>query len=119
VPVSDELSVVVLVSPRDGGEGVQGTEVVKRFGIRAGEVAPVPVQERVLEVGTAWPCTKAEAYEIAEREVGAGVLEVNEVEVCGWAEEPVAGLEVEVAGHSMWVGALLDRGEVGAGGAEV
>jgi len=119
VPVSDELDVVVLVSPRDGGEGVQGTEVLKRFGIRAGEVAPVPVQKRVLEVGAAWPCTKAEAYEIAEREVGAGVLEVNEVEVCGWAEEPVAGLEVEVAGHSMWVGALLDRGEVGAGGADV
>lgn len=119
MPVSDELDVVVLVSPRDGGEGVQGTEVLKRFGIRAGEVAPVPVQERVLEVGAAWPCTKAEAYEIAEREVGAGVLEVNEVEVCGWAEEPVAGLEVEVAGHSMRVGALLDRGEVGAGGADV
>lgn len=119
MPVSDELDVVVLVSPRDGGEGVQGTEVLKRFGIRAGEVAPVPVQERVLEVGAAWPCTKAEAYEIAEREVGAGVLEVNEVEVCGWAEEPVAGLEVEVAGHSMRVGALLDRGEVGAGGTDV
>jgi hypothetical protein len=118
VPVSDELDVVVLVSPCDGGEGVQGTEVLKRFGIRAGEVAPVPVQERVLEVGAAWPCTKAEAYEIAEREVGAGVLEVNEVEVCVWAEEPVAGLEVKVAGRSVRVG-VLERGEVGAGAAKV
>jgi hypothetical protein len=90
----DELDVVVLVSPGGGGEGVQGTEVLKRFGVGAGEVASVPVEERVLEVGAGWPYTEAEAYEIAEREVGAGVLEVNEVEVCGWAEEPVAGLEV-------------------------
>ena len=119
VLVLDELDVVVLVSPGDGGEGVQGTEVLKRFGVRAGEVAPVPVQECVLEVGAAWPCAEAEAYEIAEREVGAGVLEVNEVEVCVWAEEPVAGLEVEVAGHSVRVGGLLERGEVGAGVAEV
>jgi hypothetical protein len=94
VPVSDKLDVVVLVSPGDGGEGVQGAEVLQRFGVGAGEVAPVPVQERVLEVGAAWPCAKAEAYEITEREVGAGVLEVNEVEACVWAKEPVAGLKV-------------------------
>jgi hypothetical protein len=94
VPVLDEMDVVVLVSPGDGGQGVQGTEVLKRFGVGAGEVAPVTVQERVLEVGAAWPYAEAEAYEIAERDVGAGVLEVNEVEVCGRAEEPVAGLEV-------------------------
>jgi len=119
VPVLDELDVVVLVSPGDGGEGVQGAEVLKRFGVGAGKFAPVPVQERVLEVGAGWPCAEAEAYEIAEREVGAGVLEVNEVEVCGWAEEPVAGLEVEVAGHPVRVGGLLERGEVGAGVAEV
>jgi hypothetical protein len=67
VTVLDELDVVVLVSPGDGGEGVQGTEVLKRFGVRAGEVAPVTVQECVLEVGAAWPYAKAEAYEIAER----------------------------------------------------
>ncbi len=65
------------------------------------------------------PYAKPEAYEIAEREVGAGVLEVNEVEVPGWAEEPVAGLEVQAAGHSVRVDGLLERGEVGAGVAEV
>jgi hypothetical protein len=90
----DEPDVVVLVSPGDGGQGVQGTEVLKRFGVGAGEVAPVPVQERVLEVRAAWPYAEAETYKIAERDVGARVLEVNEVEVCGRAEEPVAGLEV-------------------------
>ena len=115
----DELDVVVLVSPGDGGEGVQGAEVLQRFGVGTGEVAPVPVEECVLEVRAAWPCAEAEAYEIAEGEVGAGVLEVNEVEVCGWAEEPVAGLEVEVAGHSVRVGGFLERGEVGADDAEV
>src|ERR1700722_20305392 len=119
VPVLDELDVVVLVSPGDGGQGVQGTEVLKRFGVGAGEVAPVPVQERVLEVRAAWPYAEAETYEIAERDVSAGVLEVNEVEVCGRAEEPVAGLEVEVARHSVRVGGLLERGEVGDGVAEV
>jgi hypothetical protein len=93
--------------------------VLKRFGVGAGEVALVPVHERVLEVGAAWPLAKAEAHEIAEREVGAGVLEVNEVEVCAWAEEPVAGLEIQVAGHSVRVGGLLEHGEVGAGVAEV
>ena len=52
--VLDEMDVVVLVSPGDGGEGVQCTEVLQRFG--AGEVAPVPVQERVLELGTIRSC---------------------------------------------------------------
>jgi hypothetical protein len=33
-----------------------------------------------------WPYTEAEAYEIAEREVGAGVLEVDEIEVSGLVE---------------------------------
>jgi hypothetical protein len=47
------------------------------------------------------------------------VLEVNEVEVSGRAEEPVAGLEVEVAVHSVRVGGLLERGEMGGGAAEV
>lgn len=119
MPVLDKLDVVVLVSPGDGGEGVQGAEVLKSCGVGAGEVALVPVEERVLEVGAGWPYAEAEAYEIAEREVGMGVLEVNEVEVPGWAKEPVTGLEVEVAGHSVQVGGLLERGEVGAGVAEV
>ena len=55
-------------------------------------------------VRAARPYAKPEAYEIAERDVGAGVLEVNQVKVCGWAEEPVAGLEIQVAGHSVRVG---------------
>jgi len=69
VPVLDELDVVVLVSPGDSGKGVQGAEVLQRFGVGTGEVAPVPVQECVLEVGAVWPCAEAEPYEVAEREV--------------------------------------------------
>jgi hypothetical protein len=115
----DELGVVVLVSPGDRGEGVEGAEVLECFGVGAGEVVPVPIEERVLEVRVGWPDAEAEAYEVAEWEVGAGVLEVNEVEVSGWAEEPVAGLEVEVAGYSVRVGGLLECREMGGGVAEV
>jgi hypothetical protein len=111
--VLDELVVVVLVSPGDGGEGVQGAEVLKRFGVGVGEVAPVPVQERVLEAGAVWPYAEAEAYEIVERDVGAGVLEVNEVEVCGWAEEPAAGPRSRVLVSSA---RALRRGQVGQPG---
>jgi hypothetical protein len=70
VPVLEELVVVVLVSPGDGGECVQGAEVLQRFGVGTGEVASVPVEECVLEVGAGWAYAEAEPYEIAEWEGG-------------------------------------------------
>jgi hypothetical protein len=51
--------------------------------------------------------------------IAIDVLEVDDVQVSGLAEEPVAGLEVKVAGNSGWGGSLLERGEVSVDGGEV
>jgi hypothetical protein len=53
------------------------------LGVGVGEAAPVAGQERVPEVGAGWPCAEVEAYQVAERNVDAGVLEVDKADVSG------------------------------------
>lgn len=98
-PGLDEVMVACLLAARDGGEGVQCAEVVECLVVVGGEVLSVAGEERFLEVRVCWPYAEAEAYQVAQRVVGAGMLEVDEVEVACLVVQPVAALEVEVAGN--------------------
>ena len=83
-----------------------------QFVFSVGEAAPVSVEERVVQVWPGWPDPEPQAHEVAGGQVGARVLEVDEREVPGLVDQPVARLEVEMTWHPVRDAGHPQRGEV-------